>query len=104
MADADEPIAGSGNASPGATGDRGWCLCLSGGGFRATLFHLGVIQRLNELGVLARLSTISSVSGGSILNGVLATRWSGLTPGPDGMFTNLRDMVARPIRDFCSKD
>ena len=32
------------------TRNRGIGLCLSGGGFRATLFHLGAIQRLFELG------------------------------------------------------
>ena len=31
--------------------NRGIGLCLSGGGFRATLFHLGAIQRLFELGI-----------------------------------------------------
>lgn len=49
-------------------------LCLSGGGFRATLFHLGALKRLQELGVLAKLWTISSVSGGSIAAAHLATR------------------------------
>jgi NTE family protein len=47
-------------------------LCVSGGGFRATLFHLGAARRLYELGLLQRLDTISSVSGGSIFAGVLA--------------------------------
>jgi len=42
-------------------------LCLSGGGFRAVAFHLGVLKRLQELGVLQRVDCISSVSGGSIL-------------------------------------
>jgi hypothetical protein len=37
-------------------------LCLSGGGFRAALFHLGALRRLNELGVLPRIGTHSSVS------------------------------------------
>ena len=41
--------------------------CLSGGGFRATLFHLGALRRLNELGLLPRIDTITSVSGGSIM-------------------------------------
>ena len=41
-------------------------LCLSGGGFRAALFHLGALRRLNELGILSRVDTIASVSGGSI--------------------------------------
>jgi NTE family protein len=41
-------------------------LCLSGGGYRATLFHLGAARRPHELGLLGRLETISSVSGGSV--------------------------------------
>ncbi len=84
--------------------DRGLCLCLSGGGYRATLFHLGVVLRLNELGVLSRLSTITSVSGGSILNGVLATRWTQLSLGPDGVFSNFLEVMAKPVREFCSRD
>jgi len=28
-------------------------LCLSGGGYRAALFHLGALRRLNEFGILA---------------------------------------------------
>src|SRR5712691_7171640 len=49
-------------------------LALSGGGFRATLFHLGAIRRLHELRILPKVTTVSSVSGGSILNGFLASR------------------------------
>src|SRR5450759_332486 len=46
-------------------------LALSGGGFRAMLFHAGALLRLNELGVLSRVARISSVSGGSIAAGYL---------------------------------
>src|SRR3954453_15117338 len=74
----------------------GPALCLSGGGFRATIFHLGALRRLNELGALPRLEVITSVSGGSITNGMLATGWSRLTPGADGSFTNFEEEVARP--------
>ena len=42
-------------------------LALSGGGFRASLFHLGVIRRLEELGIMRKIDTISAVSGGSII-------------------------------------
>ena len=42
-------------------------LALSGGGFRASIFHLGVIRRLEELGIMKDVDTISSVSGGSII-------------------------------------
>src|SRR5262249_46184698 len=41
-------------------------LCLSGGGFRATLFHLGVMRALHKVGLLERVDAISAVSGGSI--------------------------------------
>lgn len=42
-------------------------LALSGGGFRASLFHLGVFARLAELDMLKHIDVISSVSGGSII-------------------------------------
>jgi NTE family protein len=38
-----------------APADARYCLALSGGGYRAALFHLGALRRLNELGVLSRL-------------------------------------------------
>jgi len=76
-------------------------LSLSGGGFRATLFHLGAIRRLNEFGVLPRLTTISSVSGGSILNGFLASRLR--DPLANGV-ADFQSSVADPIRQFCFLD
>lgn len=42
-------------------------LALSGGGFRASLFHLGVLAKLAELDVLRRVEVLSCVSGGSIV-------------------------------------
>lgn len=53
-------------------------LALSGGGFRATLAGVGVIRFLADAGLLANLRYASSVSGGSIANGVLARRWGEL--------------------------
>lgn len=49
-------------------------LALSGGGYRASLFHLGVTRRLHEIGALQQTTRLSSVSGGSILAGFLAHR------------------------------
>jgi len=54
-------------------------LCLSGGGFRNALFHLGAVRRLNELGILYQVTTVSAVSGGATLAAHLAKtchRWS----------------------------
>lgn len=48
----------------GRTLEDGTALCLSGGGYRAMLFHIGVLWRLNEIGWLPKLDRISSVSGG----------------------------------------
>ena len=42
-------------------------LALSGGGFRASLFHIGVLACLAEHGVLPRIEVLSCVSGGSIV-------------------------------------
>ena len=79
-------------------------LCLSGGGFRAALFHLGSIRRLNEFGLLANLNVISSVSGGSILNGLLASKWSELEIDASGVISNFDEKIAAPMRKFCSTD
>ncbi|MBY5794992.1 patatin-like phospholipase family protein [Rhizobium leguminosarum] len=51
-------------------------LCLSGGGLRATFFHLGVIRALRKLGLLDRTKFVFSVSGGSILAAHLVLNWS----------------------------
>jgi len=79
---------------------QGIGLCLSGGGFRAALFHLGALRRLHELGVLAKLWTISSVSGGSIVAAHLATRFSWPNPGQ----TNWEGAVAAPLRAFTRRN
>lgn len=42
-------------------------LALSGGGFRAAFFHVGVLARLAEVGLLPKVEVISTVSGGSIV-------------------------------------
>jgi NTE family protein len=71
-------------------------LCLSGGGYRAALFHLGALRRLNELGVLSRVATVASVSGGSILAAHLATR---IRPWPESgtAVLNWEERVENPF-------
>lgn len=76
-------------------------ISLSGGGFRATLFGLGSLWRLNDAGLLGRLDRVTSVSGGSILAGVLASRWSDLQ-FVDGKANNFESVVIKPLQDFCS--
>jgi predicted acylesterase/phospholipase RssA len=50
-------------------------LALSGGGFRATLFHLGVVRFLRDAGALRDVTDVASVSGGSILAAHLVLNW-----------------------------
>lgn len=42
-------------------------LALSGGGSRAIAFHLGCLRALHRAGLLQKVSTISAVSGGSVI-------------------------------------
>jgi NTE family protein len=60
-------------------------LALSGGGFRAAFFHVGVLARLAETGVLAKVEAISTVSGGSIVGALYYIRLKHLLETtPDG--------------------
>jgi NTE family protein len=59
----------------GRAPEEGIAVCLSGGGFRAMLFHAGSLWRLSDLGLLGDVARFSSVSGGSITAGLLALRW-----------------------------
>src|SRR5215207_11345212 len=80
---------------------QGLALCLSGGGYRAMLFHVGVLWRLNEAGVLPRLDRVSSVSGGSITAGVLALHWAQLEFDDTGR-ANAFSKIVDDIRRFAS--
>jgi NTE family protein len=53
-------------------------LTFAGGGFRATLAALGVARFLADVGRLKDVRFISSVSGGSIANGMIACAWAEL--------------------------
>lgn len=54
-------------------------LALSGGGMRAAVFHLGVLSRLAADGLLDSVSFLSTVSGGSLVTGLVyalsGNRW-----------------------------
>jgi len=102
--------------SPDAPGGEspatGIGLCLSGGGYRAMLFHLGVLWRLAELGYLGTddrtgkhghigtLQRVSSVSGGSIVAGVLGIAWDDLKVDDEQLLDRFRELVVKPLQDF----
>ncbi len=81
--------------------EPGVALALSGGGFRAMLFHAGALTRLNEIGILSGVARISSVSGGSIASGYLACIWSRLgSPNALGAFDQFQQKFVEPILGF----
>jgi NTE family protein len=79
-------------------------LALSGGGYRATLFHLGALWRLNQLGWLWKVERISTVSGGSLMAGVLASRWADLAwDETTHVATNFDELVVAPTLRFTDR-
>jgi len=84
----------------------GTALCLSGGGFRAALFHLGAVRRLDELGILGSLRTISAVSGGAVLANLLlhpALEWPD-PHGRAGRVGGFEELVAAPLRELTGRN
>lgn len=83
--------------------EEGTALCLSGGGYRAMLFHLGALWALNDHGWLKKLDRVSSVSGGSITAAVLGLHWNELVYDANGKATNFVDVVVKPVRKLAGK-
>jgi NTE family protein len=83
--------------------EEGTGLALSGGGYRAMLFHVGAVWRLNELGRMRDLTRISSVSGGSLFAGRLAVSWKNLSFDAKGVAANYVHEVADPVMDLATK-
>jgi NTE family protein len=85
---------------PPAQPEEGIGLALSGGGYRAMVFHVGALIRLNEVALLRKIKRISSVSGGSITAGVLGTSWTDLKFTGD-VATNF-DIVVERVRQMAA--
>jgi predicted acylesterase/phospholipase RssA len=74
-------------------------LALSGGGFRATLYHLGLARFLHDAGILPNVTHITSVSGGSIFAAHLVLNWDRYN-GSDSDF----DAAAAELLSFVRLD
>lgn len=76
-------------------------LALSGGGFRAALFHVGVLARLAELDVLRHVEALSCVSGGSILGALyyLELRQELMKTPDDQMNRDVSIRIVRKLQD-----
>jgi NTE family protein len=103
LSEANAPVEMINTASRHREPAEGIALCLSGGGYRAMLFHLGSLWRINELGLLKKLDRISSVSGGSITAGLLGMNWKKLEFNAAGIAANYKEMVVDPIRYVAGK-
>lgn len=82
---------------------KGLGLALSGGGFRASLFHIGVLARLAECGRLKDVVALSTVSGGSIIGAQYYLHLKKLLESkPDKQITrqDYVDIVTTIERDF----
>lgn len=70
-------------------------LALSGGGYRAAAFHLGVLRGLREAGVLDRVAVVSGVSGGALL----AASWAARGDEPfDAWEVRVRRVLGRDLK------
>lgn len=72
-------------------------LALSGGGIRAMVFHLGVLRVLAERGLLEEVHRISTVSGGSLLIGLMLKeaemQWPTSTQFLNEIYPTLREKL-----------
>lgn len=103
MYDASSPVENLDTHSKHEEPEEGIALCLSGGGYRAMLFHLGALWRLNEIGYLKRIARISSVSGGSIVAAVLGMNWDKLDFGANSVAKEFVSQVVVPVRKLAGK-
>ena len=72
---------------------------MSGGGYKAGLFHLGALQKLNEKAILSDIGAFSSVSGGSITLAWLGAHWSELV-FVNGVAINFDEKIFNPLFEF----
>ncbi|CAJ1801134.1 patatin-like phospholipase family protein [Aeromonas hydrophila] len=84
-------------------------IAFSGGGFRATLFAVGSLIRINEEGLLKTFDTFTSVSGGAIAIGYLSLVWDKLNFIPHqtkhGLYyaDNFFEVFVEPLMTFCER-
>src|SRR5262249_26392438 len=69
-------------------------LALSGGGFRASLYHLGLVRFLRDADILSRVSQITSVSGGSIFAAHLVLNWGRYNGSPEEFEAAASELIA----------
>ena len=79
--------------------DKDILCALSGGGFRATFFHAGVLRSLIRLGLKDRIKVVSSVSGGSIVNALFGLNFDNINTVDD-----FDRVIIAPLIEFSCKN
>ena len=72
-------------------------IALSGGGIRATIFHLGLFKWLAEKGLLEEVKRISSVSGASLCVGLIYSHNNLTWPSSKTFLSNVLPSIERVI-------
>lgn len=100
--------------------EEGLAISLSGGGYRAMLFHAGSLWRMLELELLGGsdiscqprigsafhlppISRISSVSGGSMISALLGIHWLEIAPDKVNAVERYIERVVNPLRAQASQ-
>lgn len=68
------------------------------------LFHVGVMWRLDEVGLISGLDRVSSVSGGSITSGVLAMKWRRLGYDKAATSSAFEAEIVQPLRQLAGQN
>ncbi|MEP9373286.1 patatin-like phospholipase family protein [Mesorhizobium sp. KR1-2] len=81
----------------GADNSKQIGLALSGGGFRAAVFHLGVLRYMAEEKLLEQVTQVSTVSGGSLITGAVFSAAGGKWPSSSeflqNVYPSIKDML-----------
>ena len=72
-------------------------LSLSGGGYRATAYHLGTLKKLRELKILKDIDVISSISGGSITSAFYGLNADNFDEFESGLKKGLKSNVVKGL-------
>ncbi len=75
-------------------------LALSGGGVRATVFHLGLLKYLAERDLFGQVKYISTVSGGSLCMGLIQSE-SKVWPSSDYFLEEIIPRIRSTLTTYC---
>ena len=75
-------------------------LSLSGGGVRAMAFHLGVLKFLAEQQAFKKIKAISTVSGGTLLIGLILAKNNYNWPTSDEFLNNVYPKLYKHLQNI----